>query len=520
MHGKDVGEKKFGMSTVVQRIDNRRGESDCELLLPVGPDFSDIRRNEKILDLESSDEYVANVNVHVENRIEPPHLHGLPDVIFEPNTATLDNSMTSSPAGHSRRERENEPLLQPVRSRSRNSSSLEDFNTFSDDPEFTGIVREAEQAILHGIYPERISQGSSGSYFVKSYTGKVIGVFKPKSEEPYGQLNPKWTKWLQKTCFPCCFGRGCLLPNQGYLSEAGAYLVDRKLGLDVVPKTRVVKLASETFNYSPIDRAKAKTKKFTLEKFEAIGRRFNRIGLPPKVGSFQLFVKGFKDADFWLRRFEGEDLPESTSKQFQLQFERLVVLDYIIRNTDRGNDNWLIKYEKTGLEEDQQLQQGLEESGEEWGMVTPPVTHVAAIDNGLAFPFKHPDEWRTYPYHWAWLPQAKKAFSKETVDHVLPKISDMNFIEELCTELYQLFSEDKGFDKHMYEKQMAVMRGQVLNLGQAMRDDKSPVQLVQMPLITVEKNKQDGSSGPGRIRHHSDSFTQSFHSKMPFFSCC
>jgi Phosphatidylinositol 3- and 4-kinase len=31
-------------------------------------------------------------------------------------------------------------------------------------------------------------------------------------------------------------------------------------------------------------------------------------------------------------------------RQFQLQFERLVVLDYIIRNTDRGNDNWLIKY--------------------------------------------------------------------------------------------------------------------------------------------------------------------------------
>ena len=28
----------------------------------------------------------------------------------------------------------------------------------------------------------------------------------------------------------------------------------------------------------------------------------------------------------------------------QLQFERLVVLDYITRNTDRGNDNWLIRY--------------------------------------------------------------------------------------------------------------------------------------------------------------------------------
>lgn len=64
-------------------------------------------------------------------------------------------------------------------------------------------------------------------------------MFKPKDEEPYGLLNPKWSKWLQKVCCPCCFGRGCLVLNQGYLSEAGAYLVDEKLGLNIVPKTRV-----------------------------------------------------------------------------------------------------------------------------------------------------------------------------------------------------------------------------------------------------------------------------------------
>ena len=29
------------------------------------------------------------------------------------------------------------------------------------------------------------------------------------------------------------------MPNQGYLSEAGASLVDAKLGLNVVPKTKV-----------------------------------------------------------------------------------------------------------------------------------------------------------------------------------------------------------------------------------------------------------------------------------------
>lgn len=110
-----------------------------------------------------------------------------------------------------------------------------------------------------------------------------------------------------------------------------------------------------------------------------------------QVGSFQLFVEGYREADHWLRRFEAEPLPENIRKQLQSQFERLVVLDYVIRNTgegevgvarsassafgwlrnanfsrwieisltckvpfpplvftDRGNDNWLIKYEKPG----------------------------------------------------------------------------------------------------------------------------------------------------------------------------
>lgn len=148
-----------------------------------------------------------------------------------------------------------------------------------------------------------------------------------------------------------------------YLSEAGASLVDQKLKLNVVPKTRVVRLVSETFNYPRIARQKAKLKKTIKEHYPAA--RFNRMSLPPKVciadiaiiikfsnnfltiqkGSFQVFVNGFKDADYWLRRFEQEPLQPKLNYNFQLQFERLVVLDYIIRNTDRGNDNWLIKYD-------------------------------------------------------------------------------------------------------------------------------------------------------------------------------
>ena len=76
--------------------------------------------------------------------------------------------------------------------------------------QFLAIVDEVRAAIVEGIHPIRIAQGSSGSYFCKNREGQIVGVFKPKNEEPYGHLNPKWTKWLHKTCFPCCFGRGWL----------------------------------------------------------------------------------------------------------------------------------------------------------------------------------------------------------------------------------------------------------------------------------------------------------------------
>merc|ERR1719223_1617285 len=103
-----------------------------------------------------------------------------------------------------------------------------------------------------------------------------------------------------------------------------------------------------------------------------------KAGLPPKIGSFQMFVTEYKDADFWVRRFQEEPLAPAVAKRFQLLFERLVCLDYIIRNTDRGNDNWLIKYDKDKSDNPEEC------------------ISVAAIDNGLAFAFKHPDEWRAY----------------------------------------------------------------------------------------------------------------------------
>lgn len=90
---------------------------------------------------------------------------------------------------------------------------------------------------------------SIGSYYVQDINKEILAVFKPKDEEPFAPLNPKWPKYLQRILCFCCFGRSCLIPNHGYLSETGASIVDGLLQLNIVPKTRVVKLCSPTFYY-------------------------------------------------------------------------------------------------------------------------------------------------------------------------------------------------------------------------------------------------------------------------------
>lgn len=64
--------------------------------------------------------------------------------------------------------------------------------------------------------------------------------------------------------------------------------MDQKLKLNIVPKTRVVRLVSETFNYPRIDRQKAKIKKTIKEHYPSA--RFNRMSLPPKVNIIVGFI--------------------------------------------------------------------------------------------------------------------------------------------------------------------------------------------------------------------------------------
>ena len=66
------------------------------------------------------------------------------------------------------------------------------------------------------------------------------------------------------------------------LSNSNAYNGSLKL-TPALRGNKIVSVAAETFNYSALDRAKARTKSRVSHHFPQIGRKFNRIGLPLKV---------------------------------------------------------------------------------------------------------------------------------------------------------------------------------------------------------------------------------------------
>lgn len=318
--------------------------------------------------------------------------------------------------------------------------------------QFDDIVESVKVAIELGVHPTLITQGSSGSYFARNSDGKVVGVFKPKDEEPYASRNPKWTKWIHRNLFPFFFGRACLIPNLSYVSEAAAYVLDTRLQTNIVPYTDVVYMSSKSFFYDIWER-----------------RAFYRHKkpFPQKPGSFQVFLKGFQDATLFLkqhpwpdqasshlrydsaerhkrRRWAEECRPghvpsddeyeeetpvrgraesrrrrafwtEQLQQSLREELEKLVILDYIMRNTDRGLDNWMIRIDEEtqqasivadlpkkanghaahadGPSEPYKREEPMTTSGATTPSVpsSGPKVTLGAIDNSLSWPWKHPD---------------------------------------------------------------------------------------------------------------------------------
>ncbi|KAH9880269.1 hypothetical protein IAQ61_000558 [Plenodomus lingam] len=425
--------------------------------------------------------------------------------------------------------------------------------------EFDDLVESVRTAIELGVHPKLITQGSSGSYFARNTQGKVVGVFKPKDEEPYASRNPKWTKWIHRNLFPFFFGRACLIPNLSYISEAAAYVLDTQLRTNLVPYTDIVSLSSKSFHYDFWDRRAFYRKKKPF---------------PEKPGSFQVFLKGFKDANIFLKEHpwpdqhtaglrpkrkkrrtwaedcrpsgpgsdndEDDEQPnspgqhtrrtefwtEALQQSFREQLEKLVILDYIMRNTDRGLDNWMIRIDQKTQEttiiseppklnddvgdiDDEEHQpnaytrKSMEES-DPYGRREPmtansrsntpmqrgpvPTVSIGAIDNSLSWPWKHPDAWRSYPFGWLFLPVSLigQPFSEATRRHFLPLLTSKHWWSDTQKALRQCFSQDSDFKERMYAKQMAVMKGQAWNVVETLKTpDHGPLELTRRARVAV-----------------------------------
>jgi len=82
---------------------------------------------------------------------------------------------------------------------------------------------------------------------------------------------------------------------------------------------QVVQLASPSFNYSRVTRLKEQAIRNASGKFpDTLGKRL-RQGLPPKLGSMQVFVNGYKDAGDVMKTWNWGALSEEFKTSFQVK---------------------------------------------------------------------------------------------------------------------------------------------------------------------------------------------------------
>ena len=174
-------------------------------------------------------------------------------------------------------------------------------------PSKARFYQAAAAAIKAGGLPCVMRLGMSGSYFIADRTGKWLGLFKPFDEESWAPNNPR------RQAYRGPLGtermRPGLLSGEGCHREVAASVVDRFLGLGIVPHTVYARFRHFAF-YDP------------MEGPRALGRRAKE-----KSGSFQAFIE------------QAIHLGRRSLELVELQ--KLALLDVVIGNLDRHTHNIL-----------------------------------------------------------------------------------------------------------------------------------------------------------------------------------
>ena len=327
----------------------------------------------------------------------------------------------------------------------------------------------------------------------------------------------------------------------------GASFLDDRLGLGLVPKTRLVGFSSPSFHYLYKDR----------HRWEQGWQP-----LPIKIGSLQQFLEGYENAGRFLQKHalpgrskdvmerdlreehrahrlsrrkqgarlrmafialkrlllcrygpgpygstdandnasspkkpppfteeasaypaaapmsvSGEDGFEWTEEVFtdmRLELEKLVLLDFLMRNTDRGLDNFMIRYNPHPRPGERRIT-------------------IGAIDNSLSFPHQHPQGLRDYPYGWLYLPTGLIGlpFSDETRQLFLPKLTDPIWWAGTIEGLRRIFSQDAHFHERTFQNQMSLLMGQGWLIVQCLRQkSEGPIELCARPKFVVRSSVQ------------------------------
>lgn len=173
------------------------------------------------------------------------------------------------------------------------------------------FLQEAIEGLALGKEPKRAQLGASGVYMIPGKSLRIAAVFKPFDEEISGPNNPNERRY--RGTFGRRTGTFSTLVGTGVFREVAASLVDRRVGLGLVPHTCFAKLCHPCF-YSTYEGQYIKEEKC-------------------KRGSLQEFKAGYKHlAELSSRGLEGIPLD---------QLHRLVILDAIIGNADRNQANIL-----------------------------------------------------------------------------------------------------------------------------------------------------------------------------------
>ncbi|MCO5565891.1 hypothetical protein L7F22_019566 [Adiantum nelumboides] len=368
-------------------------------------------------------------------------------------------------------------------------------------------------SIAEGLQPKMILTGSSGSYFVRSYVYqddgsgqirrlndeyKTVAVFKPHDEEPYGDFNPKRV-FLRRYLCESFFYPQHLRSKSQFPEKQGSYqnflngYVNASTFLRTHPwpsRPRSLLERDLRAENTAHGRAKARARKGKA-KAEDSKKSFGKKVLSAIASVNCLAPIGFNpeyDDDHIENCVEQVassngitfEWTKELMQDFRLELEKLVCFDYLIRNTDRGLDNFMVKV----------IEPSFDENGQQ---ILRRRLYLAAIDNSLAFPWKHPAGIRSYPWGWLYLPTdlIGGPFSLQTRQTFIELLRSASWWQQTRNELETLFKKDDHFDSKKFEGQMDVLRGQGWNLLESLRnEDEGPLELCARQKRLVEQRSE------------------------------